>query len=112
LHGTLYGTTELGDKTNTGTVYSVTTSGEEHVLYGFGSSDPSPMQPSASLVAVNGTLYTTSNRGGASNLGSVFSVSTGGEERVLHSFGRPYRTDGQIPAAPLLDVNGALYGTT
>ena len=112
VHGIFYGTTELGNKANTGTVFSLTTSGKERVLYRFGEFGPSPGQPSASLIDNDGTLYSTTNFGGASNLGTVFSITTSGKERVLHSFGRPYRTDGQIPASALVALSGTLYGTT
>ncbi|HEX3458273.1 MAG TPA: choice-of-anchor tandem repeat GloVer-containing protein, partial [Candidatus Baltobacteraceae bacterium] len=42
--------------------------------------------------------------------GTVFSVTTTGSEKVLHSFAEG--SDGQGPSAPLIDVNGTLYGTT
>ena len=112
VNGTLYGTTELGNKRSTGAVFSITTSGQIHVLHSFGVSGPSGMQPSASLIDVKGTLYGTTVRGGPSNFGTVFSLSTSGMERTLHSFGDPYRSDGQIPAAALIEFKGALYGTT
>jgi uncharacterized repeat protein (TIGR03803 family) len=109
VNGTLYGTTELGAK-NTGTVFSITTSGKMHVLHGFGSGAPSGMQPSASLIAVKGTLYGTTSFGGYGNFGTVFSISMIGEEATLHIFGR--KLDGQIPAANLIETNGVLYSTT
>ena len=111
-NGIFYGTTELGNKANTGTIFSLTTNGRERILYRFGEFGPSPMQPSASLIDNHGTLYSTTNFGGASNLGTVFSISASHQERVLHSFGRPYRSDGQIPASALVAVSGTLYGTT
>jgi uncharacterized repeat protein (TIGR03803 family) len=40
----------------------------------------------------------------------VFSLSTNGEEKVLHSF--KAKRDGSNPAAGLLDVGGVFYGTT
>ena len=49
--------------------------------------------------------------GGAYNdNGTVFSITLGGKEKVLHSFGNG--TDGKQPFAGLIDVNGTLYGTT
>jgi uncharacterized repeat protein (TIGR03803 family) len=112
LNGTLYGTTELGNKANTGTVFSITTSGVEHVLYSFGEFGPSGMQPSAKLIDMGGTFYSTTNFGGSSNLGTVFSVTPSGKENTLYSFGHPYLTDGEIPATRLVNVHGTLYGTT
>jgi uncharacterized repeat protein (TIGR03803 family) len=112
MNGMLYGTTSLGNPYNTGTVFSLSTTGEEHVVYSFGEFNPSPMEPSASLIALNGKLYGASNFGGASNLGSVFSITPSGEETVVHSFGDPYKTDGQIPTSRLVELNGIFYGTT
>lgn len=112
MNGTLYGTTALGNKYNTGTVFSLSTTGDERVLYSFGEFNASPMEPSASLIDLNGTLYSTTNFGGKSNLGTVFSITPGGKERVVHSFGRPYKTDGQIPTSRLVELNGTLFGTT
>lgn len=112
LNGTLYGTTELGDKANTGTVFSITTSGVEHVLYRFGEFAPSGYQPSAKLIDLNGILYSTTNFGGSSNVGTVFSVTPDGKESTLYSFGQPYLRDGAFPATRLVNVHGTLYGTT
>jgi uncharacterized repeat protein (TIGR03803 family) len=80
--------------------------------FGFGSDGSSPI---ANLIAVKGTLYGTTAFGGAysggeKDGGTVFSLSTTGKERVLHSFGKG--EDGVVPSAGLLDVNGTLYGTT
>jgi uncharacterized repeat protein (TIGR03803 family) len=116
--GTLYGTTYFGGsckdhREGFGTVYSVTTTGQENVVYRFkGGHDGA--NPQAGLIEVNGTLYgTTVNGGGSGCFGSgcgiVFSVSTTGNEKVLHRF---QGFDGANPQAGLIDVNGALYGTT
>ena len=109
VNGTLYGTTNSGGGSDDGTVYSITTSGSENVLYSFkGGSDGA--HPNAGLVDVNGTLYGTTNSGGTSNDGTVYSVSTSGSEKVLHSFAGG--SDGAHPQASLIAVNGTLYGTT
>jgi uncharacterized repeat protein (TIGR03803 family) len=111
VNGTLYGTTASGGANGDGTVFTVTTSGSQAVLYSFkgGSGDgKSPTQ--APLLAVNGTLYGTTKRGGTNNRGTLFSITTSGNETVLHSFGGFH--DGVFPYGGLLDVNGTLYGTT
>jgi uncharacterized repeat protein (TIGR03803 family) len=80
------------------------------VLYSFSGRDG--VEPVAGLLDVGGTLYGTTQRGGAQGQkGTVFSLDPGtGTENVLHSFGGD--TDGEQPSASLIDVNGTLYGTT
>ena len=90
-------------------VHSHPMQGTYELLYSFGSGTDGRM-PAAGLIDVNGTLYGTTENGGAYNGGTVFSLSTNGTENVLHSFGSS--TDGAGPAASLIDVNGTLYGTT
>ncbi|MBV9718358.1 MAG: hypothetical protein JOZ77_03510 [Candidatus Eremiobacteraeota bacterium] len=41
---------------------------------------------------------------------AIYRLSTSGAETVLHSFAGS--SDGERPGAELLDVKGALYGTT
>ncbi len=111
LGGTLYGTTyQGGSGGGWGTVFKVTPAGEEHVLYSFtGEADGG--YPYGGLVALDGTLYGTTYQGGArSGWGTVFKVSTTGEEHVLHKF--VAGNDGAHPYAGLIEDNGTLYGTT
>lgn len=54
-------------------------------------------------------MYGTTFMGGARNVGSVFSVTKSGEEKVLHSF---RAGSGKNPVAGLFEAGGALYGTT
>jgi uncharacterized repeat protein (TIGR03803 family) len=115
--GTLYGTTQSGGGCHytipCGTVYSVSTSGAEKVLYSF-AGPPDGMYPLAGLIDVGGTLYGTTSGGGSYQCGfpcgTVFSVTPSGREKVLHSFGNI--PDGEDPLAPLIDAKGMLYGTT
>jgi uncharacterized repeat protein (TIGR03803 family) len=62
-------------------------------------------------VAVNGRFFGTTSWGGASNNGTVYTIDTSGKhERVIYSFrGSP---DGGLAGAPLLPLDGVLYGTT
>jgi uncharacterized repeat protein (TIGR03803 family) len=120
VNGTFYGTTEKGGGTGCGgdgcgTVFSLTASGGEKVVHSFaGGSDGA--NPAAALINVNGTLYGTTEYGGGSGCekklgcGTVFSLTASGAEKVLHSFTAP--PDGAYPAAPLINVDGTLYGTT
>jgi uncharacterized repeat protein (TIGR03803 family) len=114
-NGTLYGTTNLqGGCQFCGTVFSITPSGHETVLHGFAGS-PDGQGPQAALRNVNGTLYGTTNRGGSfcpsgAGCGTVFSLTPGGKEKVLHSFGN--FPDGAYPGGDPVDINGTLYATT
>jgi uncharacterized repeat protein (TIGR03803 family) len=62
------------------------------------------------LIDVNGTLYGTTFYGGAYGGGTIFSITTTGNESVLYGFGSGF--DGAIPLADFLDADGKLYGTT
>jgi uncharacterized repeat protein (TIGR03803 family) len=110
VNGTLYGTTSTGGKYGGGTVYSVTTSGAESVLYYFRKKGSDGEHPHAGLINIKGTLYGTTLSGGAHGSGTVYSITTTGTEKVLYSFGSP--GDGARPGAALVNVKGTLYGTT
>jgi uncharacterized repeat protein (TIGR03803 family) len=122
VNGILYGTTSLGGKNGGGTVFSLTLDGTEKVLHNFESTYSPPEKygaiPEAGLTNVNGTLYGTTSAGGANPCdeynfcGTVFSITTSGQFKVLHSFGQAHHDDGAFPYAPLLNVGGVLYGTT
>ena len=107
----LYGATLIGGGCGSGSVYSISTSGTETILHSFcGASEG--IQPLAGLVNVNGTLYGTTQYGESTgNGGTVYSVTTGGAYKTVHNFTNS-PNDGAEPAAPLLNVNGTLYGTT
>ena len=69
VNGTLYGTTNSGGKyPNGGTVYSITPTGPEKVVYSFnstsGSGDGWSPGPASGLLDVNGVLYGTTTFGG------------------------------------------------
>jgi uncharacterized repeat protein (TIGR03803 family) len=111
INGELYGTTDGGGANSAGTVFTITTSGKETVLYSF-KGPPDGQQPQADLLSVKGTLYGTTYEGGAYNSsGTVFAITTSGTETVLHSFSLG-SGDGANPQAGLVNVKGALYGTT
>ena len=74
LRGTLYGTTHLGGTKNLGTVFSVTPSGDEHVLYSF-LGKPDGEEPQAGLAMLDGIFYGTTSAGGAFSEGSIFKLS-------------------------------------
>jgi len=116
--GVFYGTTEFGGANqcganNCGAVYKLhkTRSGwQETILHSFNGSDgSSPM--GGSLLLRHGTLYGTTNSGGAINQGTAFSLTlTNHVETVLCSF---IGTNGSSAYGGLVpDSAGNLYGIT
>jgi uncharacterized repeat protein (TIGR03803 family) len=108
VDGNLFGTTLLGGKTNRGTVFEVTPSGAESVLYSF--AGPDGAEPAMGLVNVNGTLLGTTLAGGSQGAGVLFGITVSGAESVLHNFG--LGLDAAYPQSNLLQVHYALYGTS
>lgn len=93
-----------------------TTKFKEQVLYSFcaqaNCADGS--RPSASLIDVKKTFYTTTQEGGSNNGGTVFALDpkTGAEEVVYSFCSQQNCADGQQPNDGVIDVKGTLYGTT
>lgn len=113
--GTLYGTTQAGGgAANAGTVFQVSPSGQESVLYSFRAAPDGKTPQAAPLLGPNGTLYGTTNEGGSAGYGTVFKlveVNGAYQETVLYSF--QGGNDGANPSSSLvMDEAGNLYGTT
>lgn len=89
---------------------------QEKVLYSFcGQKNCTDgYEPFDSLIDVNGTLYGTTEYGGANGEGTVYSLNPGGgSETVIYSFcSLSNCTDGEVPTAGLIDVKGTLYSVT
>ena len=84
----------------------------ETVLYSFQNNGADGNIPGGNLTEVNGTLYGTTVGGGAADVGTVYSISPStGKEAVLYSF-KSNGEDGNNPESGLINVNGALFGTT
>lgn len=109
--GNLYGTTTHGGPADRGLVYKLSSAGQQTVLASFmGGSDGSYPEGGLFLDAT-GDLYGTTLRGGSSDNGTVFKVSSTGQKTVLHSFGGA--VDGKTPQTGVVrDTAGNLYGVT
>ena len=113
LYGTTYnGGNQCGYYYGCGTVFRVTATGQETVLYSFTGTGADGSNPAAGLVEdAQGNLYGTTYHGGTGGAGTVFEVTAAGQEIVLYGF-TGYTGDGAYPAAGLvLDASGNLYGT-
>jgi uncharacterized repeat protein (TIGR03803 family) len=99
--GGLYGTTVVGSNS---TVYKVTTSGVLTTLATIGEEVDGPL-----TLGADGKFYGITNVGGTSNLGSVFSVTTGGVIKTLFNFAA---ATGSLPYGPIVQsADGNFYGT-
>jgi uncharacterized repeat protein (TIGR03803 family) len=119
--GNLYGTTSSGGANVAGTVFKLSTTRKETLLYSFCSIQncPDGASPDGGLVQdAQGNLYGTTYEGGEKDCGVllqgcgvVFKLNKTGHEIVLHTF--TAGTDGAMPfAGVILDTKGNLYGTT
>src|ERR1700680_570877 len=86
--------------------------GTEKVLYSFvgGSDGASPYDTGLLVRDSSGNFYGTTYQGGSCGAGSVFKLSSGGKETVLHTF--CLGGDGGYPfGGVILDSSGNVYGT-
>ena len=112
--GLLYGTTLLGGSNNAGLLFVLGKDGTGYrALHEFQTGSVDGQRPCALALGRDGVLYGTTQNGGSSNLGTVFRINRDGSSHtILRSFGSD-PTDGQSPAAGLIQgSDGALYGTT
>ncbi len=109
--GNFYGTTSAGGTSNNGTVFVVTPGGTETVLYSFAGGRDGANPQAGLILGSDGNFYGTTASGGTANLGTVFKITSGGTETVLHAF-TAHGTDGASPFGGLIEVGGNFYGTT
>jgi uncharacterized repeat protein (TIGR03803 family) len=122
---TLYGTTYDGGTSARGTVFAVNTDGTGftnlHFFTSYGLvslSNTNGANPSCELVLSGNTLYGTTEYGGPSGYGTIFTINTDGTGFTnLHTLGTPVgpyfnRSGGAEPHGGLVLFGNTLYGTT
>ncbi len=114
-HGNLYGTTMDGGTYGQGTVYKLTPSNGGWAfqnLYNFAPGGAVGAFPiSGVTVDGAGNIYGTTTKGGTSNNGVVYEVTSSGVGSVLYNF--TGGDDGSFPMAGVIfDAFGNLYGAT
>jgi uncharacterized repeat protein (TIGR03803 family) len=126
--GTLYGTTRSGGAGSCGgqqpsglvlpigpcgTIFALTLSGQEQVLYLFQGGDDGGVPMTGLVQASSGDLYGTTTGGGNYLDGTVFQFTPLGKQSVLYAFGAAGPNDGASPeAGVVIGTNGSLYGST
>ena len=120
VNGALVGTTGIGGTFNVGTIFKLSSTGKENVLYSFtGGADGN--EPSSGLIQDSkGNLYGTTFFGGDTNCvlstaeppgcGTVYRLASSGHFSVLHTF--EAGADGAWPQGLVTDSAGNLYGVT
>ena len=117
INGTLYGTTSFGGVYGFGTIFKVTSSGKETVLYSFtGGADGA--SPSSGLTRdKSGNLYGTTLTGGDLNCSIINGFPPGcgvaykfDENGLTPLYAFTDAADGAIPQGLVLDAAGNLYG--
>ncbi len=111
LRGTLYGVTNNGGTSDSGTVYAVDAKhGTESIIYSFANA-PDGAAPSGDLIVHGDALIGTTSFGGAFGGGTAFRVDpTTGVETIIHSFGSG--SDAATPDAGVIYNKGFFYGTS
>jgi uncharacterized repeat protein (TIGR03803 family) len=119
--GNLYGTTAIGGNDLSGTIFKLTPSLDESVLWFFGESSQGGsftdgVGPTGMIMDGVGNLFGTTGAGGLYDGGTVFEYTADGTESILWNFSNGksgVHGDGKNPAAgPIEDADGNLYGTT
>jgi uncharacterized repeat protein (TIGR03803 family) len=109
--GNLYGTTDLGGKSDQGVVFTLDSTGNYSVLYRFDGHHDGVNPIGGVIRDAGGNLYGTTLYGGTSNAGTVYELDSAGTETILYNF--TGGADGGNPVTGLSrDSDGNLYGTT
>jgi len=106
-----YGTTSTSGANGQGSLFALAPDGTFKVIHFFRANATDGWNPLSALVlAPNGSLFGTTNAGGAFGFGTIFRVSPTGVYQQLYSFGAKGDT-GREPGE-LTFAGGRLYGTT
>lgn len=109
--GNYYGVTYIGGANNEGVIFKITASGTYTVLHSLNNANGDGQSPNSSLVqGTDSKLYGVTGQGPAGVSGTIFSITTTGTFKLLHTFSG---TDGANPSTPLIqNTNGTFYGAT
>ncbi len=111
-NGNFYGATQGGGVDEVGVIYEMSPTGAYKVIQNFcyGALYGCPMGsvPTRPVQDANGNFFGTTTFGGSYNSGTVFEITSAGQDIVLHKF----ELSGSIdPSAPMIIANdGNLYG--
>lgn len=107
----LYGTTYKGGTSDLGTVFKIKPDGTGYVKLLDFTGTINGSNPECSLIFDGTFLYGTTNKGGASNIGTVFKIKPDGTS-YLKLLDFLAGTDGYTPKGSLISDSTFLYGVT
>jgi uncharacterized repeat protein (TIGR03803 family) len=115
--GNFYGTTFNGGVHNRGSIYKLTATSGETVLYSFTGGTDGAFPMGNLLIDNSGNLFGTTSGGGnpaacfnTLGCGTIFKLNPSGQLFTLYKFSG--QADGALPMAGLIrDLDGAFYGT-
>jgi uncharacterized repeat protein (TIGR03803 family) len=90
--------------------FAITPAGKYKIIYSFQCIGDPLYGPVTALVDVGGVLYGTASSGGPADEGGVYSLTVDGVERTIYAF--KGGANGSEPNGDMIDVDGALFGTT
>ena len=109
--GNLYGTTSLGGANASGTIFKITLTGVETVVWNFGGTVEGGLPAPRLIIGSDGNFYGTTEGGGTNGGGTLFRFTHAGTLSVLWAFGAG--TDGSGPWSGVTQgTDGNFYGTT
>jgi uncharacterized repeat protein (TIGR03803 family) len=107
--GNFYGVTTSGGSTGYGTVFKVTPTGVETVLWNFGTGMDGFFPLANLLQGTDGNFYGTTSLGGTNARGTVYKITPSGTETVLWNF--DFVTGTEPMGGLTQGVDGNFYGT-
>jgi len=110
--GWWYGMTPYGGTSNYGTIFRIhTVSKQYETVYHFNGSDGRFPLGAPFFIAATGRLFGVTSRGGANDVGVLFSVKTDGAQfRIEHTFSETDPHSGAFPWGSI--SHNGIYGTT
>jgi uncharacterized repeat protein (TIGR03803 family) len=111
--GNFYGMTKMGGTNNMGTIFKITSEGDETILHSFRNATDDGASPYNSLIqGTDGNFYGMTYGGGLVGGGTVFKVTSTGAVTILSSFTSTVDT-GDRPTGNLIEASdGNFYGMT
>lgn len=109
--GNFYGTAQSGGASNSGTIFAISGDGSFFTnVYSFSGGTNGTAPVGGLVLGTDGNFYGTTYAGGASNVGTIFQISTNGVFRQLAQLSG---TNGANPDVVLVQAaDGSFYGGT